>query len=110
MSEKRDYYEVLGVDKSADEKEIKRAYKKLARKYHPDLNPDNPKEAEEKFKEINEAYDVLKDPKKRAQYDQFGAGAFDGTGGSFLSAYLARVLRSSQYFSVGSPYSLIGAS
>ena len=49
MSEKRDYYEVLGVDKSADEKEIKRAYKKLARKYHPDLNPDNPKEAEEKF-------------------------------------------------------------
>ena len=81
MSEKRDYYEVLGVDKSADEKEIKRAYKKLARKYHPDLNPDNPKEAEEKFKEINEAYDVLKDPKKRAQYDQFGAGAFDGTGG-----------------------------
>ena len=82
MSEKRDYYEVLGVDKSADEKEIKRAYKKLARKYHPDLNPDNPKEAEAKFKEINEAYDVLKDPKKRAQYDQFGSAAFDGTGGS----------------------------
>ena len=81
MSEKRDYYEVLGVDKSADEKTIKKAYKRLARKYHPDLNPDNPKEAEAKFKEVNEAYDVLKDPNKRAQYDRFGADAFNGMGG-----------------------------
>ena len=70
MSEKRDYYEVLGVDKSADEKEIKRAYKKLARKYHPDLNPDNPKEAEEKFKS-DRSLRCPEDPKKRAQYDQF---------------------------------------
>ena len=72
MSEKRDYYEVLGVDKGASAADIKKAYKKMARKYHPDLNRDNPKEAEEKFKEVNEAYDVLKDPQKKAQYDQFG--------------------------------------
>mgnify|MGYP000788215828 CR=1 FL=1 len=64
-AEKRDYYEVLGVDKSASEDEIKRAYKKMARKYHPDLNPDN-KEAEEKFKEVNEAYEVLSDSDKKA--------------------------------------------
>ena len=70
-AEKRDYYEVLGVDKSASEDEIKRAYKKMARKYHPDLNPDN-KEAEEKFKEVNEAYEVLSDSDKKARYDQFG--------------------------------------
>ena len=66
-AEKRDYYEVLGVDKSASEDEIKRAYKKMARKYHPDLNPDN-KEAEEKFKEVNEAYEVLSDSDKKARY------------------------------------------
>ena len=65
-AEKRDYYEVLGVDKSASEDEIKRAYKKMARKYHPDLNPDN-KEAEEKFKEVNEAYEVLSDSDKKAR-------------------------------------------
>lgn len=80
MSTKRDYYEVLGVSKNASEAEIKKAYKKLARKYHPDLNRDNPKEAEEKFKEINAAYEILSDPQKKAQYDQFGHAAFDGAG------------------------------
>ena len=77
MSEKRDYYEVLGLKKGASDDEIKKAYKKLARKYHPDLNRDDPKTAEEKFKEVNEAYDVLKDPQKKAAYDQFGHDAFD---------------------------------
>jgi len=81
VSEKRDYYEVLGVDKNASDADIKKAFKRLARKYHPDLNRDDPKTAEEKFKEVNEAYSVLSDPKKRQQYDQFGQAAFDGTGG-----------------------------
>ena len=80
-AEKRDYYEVLGVDKSASEDEIKRAYKKMARKYHPDLNPDN-KEAEEKFKEVNEAYEVLSDSDKKARYDQFGFAGVDPNFGS----------------------------
>ena len=73
-SQKRDYYEVLGISKDATEKDIKKAYRKLAFKYHPDKNPDNKKEAEEKFKEVNEAYSVLSDPKKRRQYDM---GGFD---------------------------------
>ena len=81
MSEKRDYYEVLGVDKNASEADLKKAYKKMARKYHPDLNRDDPKTAEAKFKEVNEAYDVLKDPQKKAQYDQFGHAAFEGGAG-----------------------------
>ena len=74
---KRDYYEVLGVDKSATKEEIKRAYRKLAVKYHPDRNPDN-KEAEEKFREATEAYDVLSDDKKRPLYDQYGFAGVDG--------------------------------
>lgn len=76
MAEKRDYYEVLGVDKNADDATIKKAYRQLAKKYHPDANPGN-KEAEEKFKEAGEAYAVLSDPKKRAAYDQYGHAAFD---------------------------------
>ncbi len=80
MAEKRDYYEVLGVSKTATDAEIKAAYKKMAIKYHPDRNPGN-KEAEEKFKEAAEAYDVLRDPEKRQRYDQFGFAGMNGQGG-----------------------------
>lgn len=78
--QKRDYYEVLGVDKSADEAAIKKAYRVLAKKYHPDMNPGDA-EAEKKFKEASEAYAVLSDPEKKRQYDQFGHAAFEGGAG-----------------------------
>ena len=78
--QKRDYYEVLGVAKDASEEDIKKAYRKLAKKYHPDMNPGD-KNAEAKFKEASEAYAVLSDAEKRQKYDQFGFAAFDGSGG-----------------------------
>lgn len=86
MAEKRDYYEVLGVNKESSADEIKKAYRKLAKQYHPDMNPGN-SEAEIKFKEVNEAYDVLSDSDKKAKYDAYGHAAFDpaagGAGGGF---------------------------
>lgn len=78
---KRDYYEVLGVSKGASDDEIKKGFRKMARKYHPDVNRDNTKEAEEQFKEVNEAYEVLSNSERRAQYDQFGHAAFEGGAG-----------------------------
>ncbi len=78
--QKRDYYEVLGVDKNADDGAIKKAYRALAKKYHPDMNPGDA-EAEKKFKEASEAYAILSDPEKKRQYDQFGHAAFEGGGG-----------------------------
>ena len=87
MAENKDYYAVLGVDKNATDEELKKAYRKLAKKYHPDANPDNKEAAEKKFKEINEAYEVLSNPQKRRMYDQFGTAdpqsGFGGAGGPF---------------------------
>ena len=96
MGNKRDYYEVLGVDRTADAAALKKAYRKLAKKYHPDTNAGN-KEAEQKFKEATEAYEVLSDPQKRARYDQFGfndptmgggAGGAGGSGKSTISSVM----------------------
>lgn len=84
--QKRDYYEVLGIDKTADPATIKKAYRKLAKKYHPDSNVGN-EAAAEKFKEVNEAYDILCDPEKKKLYDQFGHAAFDGTGAAGAGSY-----------------------
>ncbi len=83
---KRDYYEVLGVDKNADDATIKKAYRQLAKKYHPDMNPGDA-EAEKKFKEASEAYGILSDATKRSQYDQFGHAAFDGAAGGGYGGY-----------------------
>ena len=82
MAGKRDYYEVLGVNKNATDEELKKAFRKMAKKYHPDANPDNKKEAEIKFKEVNEAYETLSNPQKRKMYDQFGPDGPAGFGGS----------------------------
>jgi len=82
MSTKRDYYEVLGVDKSASQEEVKKAYRTLAKKFHPDMNRDNKEEAEEKFKEVSEAYEVLADPEKRSKYDKYGHAGLEGAFGA----------------------------
>lgn len=86
MGIKRDYYEILGINRNADDSTIKKAYRKLAKKYHPDANAGST-QAEEKFKEVTEAYDILNDPKKRKLYDQFGHAAFDGSAAGDSSSY-----------------------
>ena len=92
MATKKDYYEVLGVNKNATDEELKKAYRKLAKQYHPDANPDNKEEAEKKFKEVNEAYETLSNPQKRKMYDQFGAdgpqGFGGGAGGPFVVVHI----------------------
>ena len=98
MAQKRDYYEVLGVSKSATDEELKKAYRRLAKKYHPDANPDNKAEAERKFKEVNEAYETLSDKQKRQMYDQFGFDGPQNFGGS----------QGGGYYSYGSGFSGFG--
>ena len=90
MAMKRDYYEVLGLRKGASQSDIKKAYRKMAKKYHPDTNAGDAK-AEEKFKEISEAYSVLNDPEKKKLYDQFGHAAFGGSRRGNRSGRLRRV-------------------
>lgn len=109
MSTKRDYYEILGVDKKASQADIKSAYRKMALKFHPDRNKE--KDAEEKFKEINEAYQVLSDEKKRQTYDQFGHAAFDpasGMGGNPFSGGFQQGPFTYSYSTNGNPFSAQG--
>ena len=110
----KDYYDVLGVSKSATDDELKKAYRKLAKKYHPDANPDNKKEAELKFKEVNEAYEVLSNPQKRKMYDQFGTAdpnsGFGGAGGPFGggNGYYSYTTSGFDGFDVGDIFSDLG--
>ena len=116
MAKKRDYYEVLGVSKTATDAEIKKAYRKLAKKYHPDMNKDNP-QAEELFKEVTESYNVLSDKEKRKLYDQFGHAAFDegaaqggayGNSGAGAGGFRAVIIRNSIIVGITSMIFLMG--
>lgn len=100
---KKDLYEILGVERTADDKKLKSAYRKLAKKYHPDVNPGD-KDAEQKFKDVGEAYAILSDPEKRKLYDQFGWAAFDGSGGAYGGAGGAGGQGGYQYYSGGDGY------
>ena len=111
MAQKRDYYEVLGVSKTATDEELKKAYRKLAKQYHPDANPDNKEEAEKKFKEVNEAYEVLSDSQKRRMYDQFGhdgpAGFGGGNPGGGYYSYTGSGFSGFEDFDLGDIFSTI---
>ena len=101
MAEKRDYYEVLGVSKGASDDEIKKAFRKMSKKYHPDLNPNN-KEAEKKFKEVNEAYQVLSDPEKKSKYDHSDTQVLTRTSERAAVALTAAVLTLAIYSAISS--------